>query len=55
MSEADMPKLYTIICSVIKLEELADAILDGKRKEQMKLLATVPLLIIDGLVCASCR
>ena len=31
------------------LEELADATLDGKRKEHMKLLATVPLLIIDDL------
>jgi DNA replication protein DnaC len=31
------------------LEELADATLDGKRKEHMELLATVPLLIIDDL------
>ena len=31
------------------LEELADATLDGKRKEHMDLLATVPLLIIDDL------
>jgi DNA replication protein DnaC len=31
------------------LEELADATLDGKRKEHMDLLSTVPLLIIDDL------
>jgi DNA replication protein DnaC/transposase len=31
------------------LEELADAALDGKRKEFMDLLTTVPLLIIDDL------
>ena len=31
------------------LEELADATLDGKRKEHMELLTTVPLLIIDDL------
>jgi len=31
------------------LEELADATLDGKRKEFMDLLTTVPLLIIDDL------
>ncbi len=31
------------------LEEIADAALDGKRKEHMELLATVPLLIIDDL------
>ncbi|HEX8893717.1 MAG TPA: ATP-binding protein, partial [Terriglobales bacterium] len=31
------------------LEELADATLDGKRKEHMELLSTVPLLIIDDL------
>jgi DNA replication protein DnaC len=31
------------------LEELADAALDGQRKEHMELLATVPLLIIDDL------
>jgi len=31
------------------LEELADATLDGKRKEYMELLSTVPLLIIDDL------
>jgi DNA replication protein DnaC len=31
------------------LEELADATLDGKRKECMDLLTTVPLLIIDDL------
>jgi len=37
------------------LEELADATLDGKRKEHMELLATVPLLIIDDLGIASCR
>ena len=30
-------------------EELADAALDGKRKEFMDLLTTVPLLIIDDL------
>ena len=33
----------------ILLEEIADADLDGKRKEYMELLATVPLLIIDDL------
>lgn len=31
----------------ILLEELADATLDGNRKEHMELLSTVPLLIID--------
>jgi len=31
------------------LEEMADATLDGKRKEFMELLTTVPLLIIDDL------
>jgi DNA replication protein DnaC len=31
------------------LEEIADATLDGKRKEHMELVATVPLLIIDDL------
>jgi DNA replication protein DnaC len=31
------------------LEEIADATLDGIRKEHMELLATVPLLIIDDL------
>ena len=31
------------------LEELADATLDGKRKEFMELLTSVPLLIIDDL------
>ena len=31
------------------LEEIAEAALDGKRKEHMELLATVPLLIIDDL------
>ncbi len=31
------------------LEELADATLDGKRKEHMELLTSVPLLIIDDL------
>jgi len=33
----------------ILLEELADATLDGDRKEHMELLSTVPLLIIDDL------
>ena len=33
----------------IPLEELADATLDGERKEHMELLSTVPLLIIDDL------
>jgi DNA replication protein DnaC len=33
----------------ILLEELADATLDGERKEHMELLSTVPLLIIDDL------
>jgi len=33
----------------ILLEELADATLDGNRKEHMELLSTVPLLIIDDL------
>jgi DNA replication protein DnaC len=31
------------------LEEIADATLDGDRKEHMELLTTVPLLIIDDL------
>ena len=31
------------------LDDLADATLDGTRKEHMELLATVPLLIIDDL------
>jgi DNA replication protein DnaC len=31
------------------LEDIADATLDGNRKEHMELLATVPLLIIDDL------
>jgi DNA replication protein DnaC len=31
------------------LEELADASMDGRRKEHLELLATVPLLIIDDL------
>lgn len=31
------------------LQELADATLDGRRKEHMQALATVPLLIIDDL------
>ena len=33
----------------ILLEEIAEAALEGKRKEHMELLATVPLLIIDDL------
>jgi DNA replication protein DnaC len=33
----------------ILLEELADATLDGERKEHMELLSTVPLLVIDDL------
>ena len=33
----------------ILLEEIADATLDGTRKEHMEFLATVPLLIIDDL------
>ena len=31
------------------LDDLADATLDGTRKEHMELLVTVPLLIIDDL------
>ena len=31
------------------LEEIAEAALDGNRKEHMELLTTVPLLIIDDL------
>ncbi len=31
------------------LEEIADASVDGTRKEHMEILATVPLLIIDDL------
>ena len=31
------------------IEELADAMLDGTRKEQMELFSTIPLLIIDDL------
>jgi len=33
----------------ILLEDIAEAALDGNRKEHMELLATVPLLIIDDL------
>jgi DNA replication protein DnaC len=33
----------------VLLEELADATLDGNRKQHMELLTTVPLLIIDDL------
>ena len=33
----------------ILLEELADATLDGNRKQHMELLTTVPLLIIDDM------
>src|SRR3954465_633040 len=33
----------------VLLEELADATLDGNRKEHIELLSTVPLLIIDDL------
>src|ERR1700719_3390856 len=33
----------------VVLGEIADAAIDGKRKEHMELLATVPLLIIDDL------
>ncbi|MEO0594165.1 MAG: IS21-like element helper ATPase IstB [Myxococcota bacterium] len=33
----------------VLLEECADAILDGNRKERMKTLASIPLLIIDDL------
>jgi DNA replication protein DnaC len=33
----------------ILLEEIAEAALDGNRKELMEVLATVPLLIIDDL------
>ena len=33
----------------VLIEDLADAILDGTRKEQMELFSTVPLLIIDDL------
>jgi hypothetical protein len=35
------------------IEDLADATLDHNRKEQMELLSTVPLLIIDDLECAN--
>jgi DNA replication protein DnaC len=33
----------------VLLEELADSAMQGKRKEQMELLSTVPLLVIDDL------
>ena len=33
----------------VLLEELADATLDGRRKEHVDLLSTVPLLIVDDL------
>jgi hypothetical protein len=36
------------------LEELADATIDGTRKEYMESLVSVPLLIIDDFGCASC-
>jgi DNA replication protein DnaC len=32
-----------------RLEEIAEATLEGNRKEHIELLATVPLLIIDDL------
>jgi hypothetical protein len=35
--------------------QVADATLDGKRKEYLELTTTVPLLILDDLGCASCR
>jgi DNA replication protein DnaC len=37
------------------LDQIAEATIDGSRKQFMELLATVPLLIIDDLVCASFR
>jgi DNA replication protein DnaC len=33
----------------VLLEEIAEAALDGKRKEHMEVLTTVPLPIIDDL------
>jgi DNA replication protein DnaC len=33
----------------VLVEEIADAVLDGSRKERLAELATVPLLIIDDL------
>ncbi|MEM6559855.1 MAG: ATP-binding protein, partial [Myxococcota bacterium] len=33
----------------VLLEECADAVLDGNRKERMKMLGNIPLLIIDDL------
>jgi DNA replication protein DnaC len=35
------------------LEQIAEASVDGTRKEHMELLASVALLIIDDLVCGS--
>jgi DNA replication protein DnaC len=35
------------------LEEIAEAAIDGTRKQHMELLTTVPLLIIDDLACAN--
>jgi DNA replication protein DnaC len=35
--------------AVVLLEEIAEAALDGKRKEHMEVLATLTLLIIDDL------
>jgi hypothetical protein len=37
------------------LDDLAEAMLDGTRKEFMQSLTTVPLLIIYDFACANCR
>ena len=46
---ADFTGVVAAVYSRACILELADATLDGKRKEHMDLLATVPLLIIDDL------
>ena len=50
---AKPPSSRVTACSTAKptalLDELADATLDGTRKEHMEFLVTVPLLIIDDL------
>jgi hypothetical protein len=39
--------------TLVLLEEISEAALDGKRKEHMELLAPLPLLIVDDLGCVS--
>ena len=39
----------------VLLEELAEAVVEGKRKQYMESMATVPLLIIDDFGMRSCH